>query len=186
MERSLHTSRQHLLEGAIAVFLDHYREHLLTHTRPYQGIEKALGDLRDSGAVMAVLTNKPEEMSRRILEGLGLMPFFIDVVGGDSLTTRKPDPAGVFQLCDKAGIAKNQSLMVGDSDVDVRTGHGAGTATCAVGWGFGGESVIDSNPDYFIRDPGELLDIVAGLTRDRPDGIAASRTNPRLSPIVRR
>jgi phosphoglycolate phosphatase len=104
-----------------------------------------------------VLTNKPEDMSRAIVHGLGLGARFPRLIGGDTLAARKPDPSGLLRLVDEAGVPAARTLMVGDSAVDVATGRNAGIATCGVLWGFSDPSVCESAADVLIAAPEELL-----------------------------
>jgi phosphoglycolate phosphatase len=82
-------------------------------------------------AQMAVLTNKPVVPSRQICEALGLGPFFFEIYGGNSFATKKPDPEGLQRLMQQAGAAPHETLMIGDSDVDIRT------ARAATAWSIG-------------------------------------------------
>ena len=89
---------------ALDRFLEHYDARLTAHTRPYAGIPGALDTLRDQGRILAVLTNKPERPTRRILDALDLAARFSDVVGGDTSAGRKPDPAGLLQIMNHPDI----------------------------------------------------------------------------------
>jgi len=151
------------VDDALARFLDHYGRHLLDATRPYPGIPQLLEALRARTVTLSVLTNKPEGMSRAILDGLGLGRLFIAVVGGDTLPRRKPDPAGVEHLLQLGGGTRDEILLVGDSAVDVRTARAAGTAFCGVAWGLAPEALRAEAPDRIISDPSELLAVVDGV-----------------------
>jgi len=116
-----------------AFFLDFYREHKLDFTYAYEGVLeslKALRDLHDSPGgnprIMAVLTNKPVRPSRGICEGLGLADYFLHIYGGDSFQTKKPDPLGLRTLMSEAGALPEETVMIGDSKVDVQTARNAG------------------------------------------------------------
>lgn len=122
------------LKSAVASYLAHYAEVCLDTTRPYPGVPAMLATLAPSFS-LAVLTNKGEELSRRILAGLGLERHLREVVGGDTLPTRKPNPGGVFLLADRLGIPVDQLLVVGDSPIDARTAHAAGCAFVLALWG---------------------------------------------------
>lgn len=160
VERALGGDNAHLVAEGLTLFLDYYREHLLDHTQPYPGIVQLLGKIKDGGGVLSVLTNKPEELSRRIIAGLGLDSYFIEVVGGDTLATRKPDPQGVYHLQHLSGVPLQKTLLIGDSAVDVETGRAAGVSVCGVTWGFGAEGLRESSPEFLVRTPGELLVLV--------------------------
>jgi phosphoglycolate phosphatase len=140
----------------------YYADHLLDHTRPYPGIEEALAALAARGVALSVLTNKPEAMSRAILHGLGLAARFVDVIGGDSLPVRKPDPAGLERLRAATGTARERMLLVGDSAIDVRTARAGRVAVCGVAWGLAPADLDAASPDWLIAQPAELLAIVAG------------------------
>jgi phosphoglycolate phosphatase len=123
--------RGELVEPALAAWRGHYQEHCLDRTRPYPGIEALLAG---AGRPLAVLTNKPGELSRRILAGLGLLPRFAAVVGGDE-APRKPDPAGLLGIIAKVGATPAETVLVGDSRHDVATALAAGVPVVAVTWG---------------------------------------------------
>lgn len=103
-----------------------------------------------------MLTNKPMDMTERILEGLGLSGRFDAVFGGDSFRTRKPDPEGLLAILSGLGVPAGEALMVGDSRNDVLVGRAAGTATCGVTWGFGAAGFADDPPDFVVSRFGEI------------------------------
>jgi phosphoglycolate phosphatase len=123
--------RDELLEPALAAWRAHYAEHLLDRTRAYPGMAALLAG---AGRPLAVLTNKPGAMARKILDGLGLLPRFSAVVGGDE-APRKPDPTGLRELMVRAGASPAETVLVGDSRHDVETARAAGVAVVAVTWG---------------------------------------------------
>jgi phosphoglycolate phosphatase len=124
------------LDAALARFLEFYDERLLAHTRLYDGVGEALATLAGR-APLAVLTNKPQRHTDRLLDGLGVRPFFRWVVGGDTPYGRKPDPAGLAYLISSAGVTAADTVMIGDSAIDLRTARAAGTRACLVRYGFG-------------------------------------------------
>ncbi len=134
-----------LAPDALAAFLDYYNEHLLDHTRPYPGVMEQLHLLRDTlpNARMAVLTNKPVRASVRICEGLGLAPFMFAVYGGNSFATKKPDPEGLLQLISEAGAKPDETVMVGDSEVDILTARAAGARSLGCRYGLSPHSIAD-------------------------------------------
>jgi phosphoglycolate phosphatase len=120
-----------LLDAALAAWQVHYAQHLLDRTRPFPGVEDLLAG---AGRPLAVLTNKPTPLARRILSGLGLLPHFVDVVGGGD-APRKPDPAGLLAIMARTGASAVDTVLVGDSAVDLATGRAAGVAVVGVTWG---------------------------------------------------
>ena len=150
---------------ALARFLEIYESALLVHTRPYHGMVGTLSQLASS-ARLAVLTNKPGHATQEILEGLDLLRYFADVIGGDTAFGRKPDPAGLNALIARAGVHTSSTMLIGDSPVDLATARRAGTAICLARYGFGykfadgdftgGELCIDS-PEELIAVTEEIF-----------------------------
>ena len=145
-------------EQALKFFLKHYEEHKLDSTCAYPGVAEALEELREFS--MAVLTNKPVRVSRKILEGLGLANYFRAVYGGNSFETKKPDPLGAKKILEELSAAPPHALMVGDSEVDVQTARNAGTLAAAVNYGFGTHDRAAYPADIYLD---RLTDLVAFL-----------------------
>jgi len=124
------------MPGALVRFLGLYDERLLNDTRPYPGMMEALAQL-GARFRLAVLTNKPERPTLEILRGLEMRQFFADVTGGDSAHGRKPNPAGLLDLAARAGVKTSETILVGDSPVDLDTSRRAGTRICLARYGFG-------------------------------------------------
>jgi phosphoglycolate phosphatase len=143
---------------ALRVFLQEYDRCLLVHTRPYPGMPEALAALA-ARARLAVLTNKPLHQTTRLLEALGLRPWFADVFGGDGPLPRKPHPEGLQALMRAAGVGPSGTVLVGDSQTDLLTARRAGARVCLVRYGFGFESVPPcslSEGDLLVDAPREL------------------------------
>jgi phosphoglycolate phosphatase len=141
-------------ELALPIFLDNYRARLLDTTVLYPGVLESLDALRDRK--LAVLTNKPGDMSRRILEGLGVAGRFARIWGAGDVPAKKPDPAGLRILLAEVGFPPAAAVLVGDSAIDVRTGRAAGVRTVGVTYGFDPNSFEAAPPDEMISDPREL------------------------------
>lgn len=154
---------EHLLKKALDYFLGYYREHKLDYTRVYVGIPEALTAIRHSQngveRKMAVLSNKPVNPSRAIIEALGLGQFFFQVYGGNSFATKKPDPLGARTLLREAKAKPEETLIVGDSSNDVITGRNASLCTCAVTYGFAPHTLRDAPPDVLLDTPQELAEL---------------------------
>ncbi len=143
-------------EDAFDAFLTHYAAVCLDTTRLYPGLEELLPRLARR-APLAVLTNKPEATSRRILEGLGVAALFDPIVGGDTLPVRKPDPAGIFHLVQRFGLAPASLLLVGDSAIDAATATAAGCRFVLMEWGFATDAErAELAADARARDAAEL------------------------------
>jgi phosphoglycolate phosphatase len=155
------------VQRALEYFMAHYAEHKLDYTRAYPGIPEALAQLHAGGVRMAVLTNKPVRVSGGIIEGLGLGKYFERVYGGNSFDKKKPDPVGVDTLRADLGVARERTLFVGDSSVDVRTARNAGVKVCGVTYGFQPESFEADPPDMMVNRPEELAQAVLAERRSR-------------------
>lgn len=146
--------KEHLLETAVALWREHYARHLLDHTRLYPGIAAVLGSAR---IPLAVHTNKPGAMARKILDGLGVLPRFVDVVGGDE-AARKPDPSGLLGICVRAGVSPEDTVLIGDSLVDRSTAVAAGVRFVPVSWGFVPMATLAAGgAEGFVADAAGLL-----------------------------
>jgi phosphoglycolate phosphatase len=157
----------HLVANALEFFLTYYRAHKLDHTHVYEGVPEALSRLQQAsmrsglGRTMAVLSNKPVHPSRAIVEALGLGSFFTQVYGGNSFPTKKPDPLGARTLMMEAGVKPEETLMVGDSSVDVLTGRNSNLWTCGVTYGFAPHTLCEAPPDVLLDAPLELAQLLA-------------------------
>lgn len=148
-------------EEALPLFLEEYDRRLTAHTRFYPGVEDVLDRL--AAFPLAVLTNKPGDMSRRILDALGAAPRFFRVYGGGDLPSRKPDPEGLRRLMAESMATPWTTVMVGDSSIDVRTGRAAGARTVGVRYGFDPESLQTEPPDALFDTLGLLPAFVESL-----------------------
>jgi phosphoglycolate phosphatase len=141
-------------DEGLRFFLSYYRAHMLDNTVTYPGVREGLELLAHHP--MAVLTNKPVRFSEAILDGLGLSPYFRYVYGGNSFETKKPDPEGANILLRDLGVAPREAMIVGDSDVDVRTARNAGTWACGMSYGLGTEGMRAHPPDIMLDSLAEL------------------------------
>ena len=146
------------VERGLRYFLSYYRDHMLDNTVTYPGVREGLELL--NGHPMAVLTNKPVRFSQGILDGLGIAHCFRYVYGGNSFRTKKPDPEGVHVLLRDWAVQPREAMMVGDSEVDVRTARNAGTWVCGVSYGLGAEGLRTHPPDLLL---GSLTELPAHL-----------------------
>ena len=162
VEQALEPSAPERVDEGFALFVDYYGAHLLDRTRSYPGIEEMLSALTRSGVSCSVLTNKPVAMSRAILDGLGLLSAFVEVLGGDSRPSRKPDPDGLLHLARLADASPSQVLLVGDSAIDVRTARAGGTGFCGVSWGLAPERLRAEAADRIVDHPHDVVAVALG------------------------
>jgi phosphoglycolate phosphatase len=148
-------------KAGLEYFLGYYREHKLDYTHVYPGIPEALEQIRSNGLTrkMAILSNKPVNPSRAIVEALGLANFFVNVYGGNSFETKKPDPLGVSTLLKETATSPSNAMIVGDSSIDILTGRNSGIATCGVTYGFAPDTLCEVPPDVVVESPGELREL---------------------------
>jgi len=147
------------LQNALNYFLAYYRDHKLDNTYPYPGIKEALeqiGDGKRFSRKLAVLTNKPVRASQAIVAGLGLAKYFFQIYGGNSFDTKKPDPFGAHTLMREAGAGPEETVMVGDSAVDILTARNAGLWSVGVSYGFAPQTLEQGPPDVLVDSPAEL------------------------------
>lgn len=144
-----------------ALYLAHHQQHLLDHATVYPGIAETLAQL-SGRAGMAVVSNKPQQLCLQLLQGLGLAGYFHVVVGGDTPAGRKPSAGPLEFALQQLGIGPWNALMIGDSAGDLRAGRAAGTATCAVTWGYRDAATLRAEqPDHVIEQPAELEPLLA-------------------------
>jgi phosphoglycolate phosphatase len=137
-------------------FLDYYRAHKLDFTYAYEGVLDSLQALHDlhtadvtasPARLMAILTNKPVRPARGICEGLGLAGYFHQIYGGDSFPLKKPDPLGLRTLMNEVGALPEETVMIGDSQVDVQTARNAGVWSIGCAFGFGKDTLTSALPE---------------------------------------
>lgn len=158
VEGCLNTMDPARVKEGTRIYRAFYTEHLLDHTALYPGVTEALEHFRPRR--QAVITNKPDPYSRRILEALGVAGFFTEIVAGNSGYPKKPDPASLLDLMRREGVDPGGTVFVGDSPVDVETGAKAGVLTVAVAQGFvEREDLEQSGPDHLIEDFRDLLEL---------------------------
>ncbi len=159
------------VQDAILYFMAWYREHKLDHTYVYEGIIESLDAICQSRngrpVKMAVLSNKPVGPSRAIVDALGLGKYFFQVYGGNSFHTKKPDPAGAQALLEEAGTKPEETIIIGDSDVDVLTARNAGIYSVGVTYGLAPHTLEDALPDVLIDKPHELATLLGKREQTR-------------------
>ncbi|MFC1778371.1 phosphoglycolate phosphatase [Pseudomonadota bacterium] len=150
------------LDELVAIFAKQYAACATERTRPYPHIVETLEEIHAMNIPMGVCTNKPEAFTRQILEGLGLAKYFSSVVGGDSTSTRKPDPQPVLACLRGLVSEPASSLMIGDSVHDVHAAHAAGVTIGVVPWGYRSAPVEELGADFVLHD----LAVLPGLIRN--------------------
>ncbi|HEX4068055.1 MAG TPA: HAD-IA family hydrolase [Acidobacteriaceae bacterium] len=154
-----------LVEDALQHFLAHYREHKLDHTYVYSGVFPSLDAMRTTPSgeprKMAVLTNKPVRPSVDICDALRLSPYMFRIYGGNSFATKKPDPEGLNTIIREAQVSPTETLMVGDSSVDILTARRAGAWVIGCRFGLSSHTVESIPSDCLVDTPAEWADALA-------------------------
>jgi phosphoglycolate phosphatase len=139
-----------------ADFIEYYAAHIADASRPFEGLEGALDDLRTLGYRFAVCTNKLEWLSKLLLDRLGLSSRFSAICGGDTFGISKPDPAILRQTIARAGGKLSSSIMVGDAGPDIGVARRAGIPVIGVEFGYSEVPIADLKPDLLINHMREL------------------------------
>ncbi|MGB0734340.1 MAG: phosphoglycolate phosphatase [Pontibacterium sp.] len=147
-----------LFELAMKMFFVAYAEGCAANSQVYDGVVECLEVLKSKGVGLGVITNKPLQFTLPMLVHFGLAPYFTLVLGGDSLTEKKPSPMPI-EMAYKAFDADAQSLlMVGDSRSDIRAARAAGCPVVAVPYGYNhGVDIAEESPDLIVQRLDELL-----------------------------
>ena len=157
------------LDELVAMFVKEYKTCATEQTRPYPNIVETLEKIHGMNIPMGVCTNKPETFTRQILEGLSLAKYFSSVVGGDTTSTRKPDPQPVLACLRGLVSEPGSSLMIGDSVHDVHAAHAAGVTVGVVPWGYRSAPVEELGADFVLHDLASLPKMIreAGMQRQQ-------------------
>jgi phosphoglycolate phosphatase len=147
---------------AFQFFVAYYHVHKLDHTYVYDGVMEALRAIRAARPEMkmACLTNKPVNPSRAICEHFGLNQFFFQNYGGNSFHTKKPDPQGLNALIAEAGVTAAETVMIGDSDVDILTAKNCGAWSVGCTYGLAPHTLAAANPDALVDSPHDWFTVL--------------------------
>ena len=149
-----------MLVSTLAEFSAYYGAHTMDKTAPYPGIPELLETLKTKGIRLAVYSNKADAFSRELVEHF--FPGVFTLIRGklDGVPV-KPDPEGIRGLMAELGAAPEETLFVGDSSVDIRTGHNGGMKACGVTWGFRSrESLVEAGADLLVDTVAELEQVI--------------------------
>lgn len=156
LERCLDTRDRRRVEQGAAIYRAYYTAHLADASRLYPGVREVLEHFK--ARRQAVVSNKPNPFSRDLLDRLGVASYFFEIVGGEEPYPKKPDPAGVQALMRASGVGPEETLLIGDSPIDVETARNAGIAVAALLQGFSEPAdLVAAAPDILVRDLAEFL-----------------------------
>lgn len=157
IERVIGEERLQHKDEMVKRFLEFYSGHIVDNTFPYPGVRETLERL--NGYKKAVISNKREAFSIKVLEGLDLLQCFDLVLGSDSASEKKPSPVPVLHVLSALGISSQDAIMVGDSDLDIAAGKGAGVKTVGVTYGYRERKYV-KDADFIIDDIKELPKLI--------------------------
>ena len=164
MERSLLAAGEKdlsRLEESLAVYRRIFDENCTYLVTPYEGITETLKQMKDKGIKLAVLSNKPHQQTKKVVERIFGEDVFDCVQGQKEGIARKPDPDGIYRLLEEMQAGREECLYVGDSEVDVETGRNAGVRMVGVSWGFRSrEALKAAGAGIIIDSPEKLMQFV--------------------------
>lgn len=149
------------VQEALKIFLDYYENNLCNATVPYQNVIQTLETLKSKGYTLAIVTNKPFKFVAPILRGLQMDRLFSEILGGDSLSQKKPHPMPLLNVCETLKVTIEDSVMIGDSKNDILAANVCGMESIGVTYGYNyGEDIGVHKPTIIIDDFSELLKIL--------------------------
>ena len=151
------------LEPYYQEFLTAYAENIDRETRLYPGAEAAVEALLGAGCKVGICTNKPEGLAETLMQKLGVRGLFGSLVGADTFPVRKPDPLPYREAVLRAGGDPARSVLIGDTDTDVKTARAAGVPVVLVAFGPEGPGIARLEPDALLQSYHELPQVLSGL-----------------------
>ena len=149
------------IEEGMKIYGRIFDQNCTYHVTPYEGIPEMLKALKDRGIRLAVLSNKPDRQTVKVVKEIFGDNIFDYAQGQKDGIRRKPAPDGVWYLMEQMQVSKEECLYIGDSEVDAATGKNAGLKTIGVLWGFRDRKTLETaGADHLIERPEELLQFV--------------------------
>ncbi|NNE79359.1 MAG: HAD-IA family hydrolase [Silicimonas sp.] len=156
------------VDRAYPDFLTHYEENIDVKTRLYPGCIEAVEGLLAEGVKIGVCTNKPEYLAEELLRRLGVRDHFGSLIGADTLPVRKPDPRPFAEAVARVAGDQARSVLIGDTETDLKTARAAGVPVVLVSFGPEGEGVQRLKPDALLPDYASLGRVVDDLIGQTP------------------
>ncbi|MDR0800004.1 MAG: HAD-IA family hydrolase [Endomicrobium sp.] len=159
MDRVIPEKKGILRSEVLEKFKFYYGQCLTDTTVMYDGVREMLEALKNKKK--AILSNKDEDFSRKIVKRLGISDYFVKVWGGDSAGVKKPDPKPIVDLINLTNSDISKTVIIGDSANDFLAAKAAGIASIAVLYGYSDiEQIKRYNPDFTVETPKDIIDIV--------------------------
>ncbi len=160
IKRCLRTDDDARAAEGVRRYRAYYAHHYADHSRLYPGTREVLEHFK--GRRQVVVTNKAAPFSQQLLERLGVAGYFAEIITGDGDYPNKPDPTSTLAVIERAGVTKDSTLLIGDSEVDIHTGRNAGVFTVAVAHGFAGRRELETlKPNLLVEGFPELVAVSA-------------------------
>jgi len=156
-------SDESFVDAQYQPFLEYYADKIDVKTKLYPGVLDALGELEQDGYALGVCTNKPSGLAEDLLRKLGVRDMFGSMIGADTLPVRKPDPEPYFEAVSRAGGDPSQSILIGDTETDVKTAQAADVPVVLVGFGPEGTGIARLVPDALLMGYDQLGKVVRAL-----------------------
>ncbi|WP_457640561.1 HAD family hydrolase [Persephonella sp.] len=161
MEGVLGTTDEDIINKAVELFREYYFKYPAEYTTLYPYVEELFIELKNRDKKIGIVTNKYEDISRRIIEKLNIDRYLDILIGGDTVEKKKPDPEPIMYAVEKLSKSPYQTVMIGDSEADIQAGKFAGVFTVLVAYGFGKTDVaVRYNPDFIIYSLDEILTVI--------------------------
>jgi phosphoglycolate phosphatase len=152
-------SSEEQIKKALPYYKEFYLEHCVVETKLYDNLKETLEFFMTKK--MAVVTNKPESITKKILYELEVLSYFDLIIGPESVKELKPNPEGLLKVLKVFGGRPEKAIMIGDSYTDIEVGRNAGMHTCGVTYGLGDiNKLLESSPDFLINDISKLKELV--------------------------
>lgn len=160
IRKALREDRRHRVEELLATYRAYYAEHMLDHSRAFEGVPELLEALLARGLKVAVLSNKPDAPTRRLVNALFSQWPLSPVFGERSGIPRKPDPTSALEVAQLMSCDTRSLMFVGDTGIDIETARNAGMVGVGVTWGFRPEELVPAGAHHVISRPAALIDLL--------------------------
>ncbi len=154
-----------IVEKTVALFDEYYSKHMIDMTKPYDGIEDLLSELKEKNYNLAVVSNKPHKFTVDVVEKY-FKDIFAVVYGQRDNVEVKPNPASVYEVIEDFNVGKEQCIYIGDSDIDMHTAINADVTSIGVAWGFRGQQELEeAGADHIISHPSEMIKLIKSIEK---------------------
>jgi len=152
---------EELVQKAHKLFLEYYLQNVCNETIMFENVKQTLQILKDKGYILSIVTNKPIEFVKPILDSFDIEKLFSMYIGANSLDVKKPNPKPLLYVCDKLGFSVEESIMIGDSKNDILAANNCNMQSIAVSYGYNyDEDISVHNPSIIIDKFEDILKVL--------------------------